>query len=54
MSTVADRYSTPIFDQLKTEMPELDIPASPGLTYEECVEHAKPSPEPKDEEEDGT
>ena len=45
-STAAALETTPIFDALKAETPELDLPTSAGLTYEECVEHAKPSPEP--------
>lgn len=50
MSTVADRYTTPIFDKLKAETPELELPTTVGLTYEECVEHATNKTEPKDEE----
>jgi hypothetical protein len=46
---MTDREVTPIFDQLKTEMSELEFPTCVGLTYEECVEHAKPAPEPKDD-----
>lgn len=54
MSTVADRYTTPIFDKLKAETPELELPTAVGLTYEECVEHATThKTEPKGEE-DGT
>lgn len=38
-SSIADRETTPIFDQLKSETPELEIPTSAGLTYEECIKH---------------
>lgn len=37
---------TPVFDEVKAEYPDLEIPTCVGLTYEECVEHAKPPVQP--------
>lgn len=55
MSSVTDQETTPIWDTLYEEMPEVEIPAMVGLTYEECVQYATtPRLVPVPDESEGT
>lgn len=41
--------TTPIWEELKSEL-DFEYPTPVPLTYEECVEHAKPQPTPTTDE----